>query len=166
MANVLFLTRKDLMSLTPLEGNIDEDKWRYSVLAAQDMELELIIGSRLYEKLKDDVLGSNLTGKYKELVDSYIKRYLAYMVASEYVNYGGYRVANGGTFRHEPETGTPASASESARLSNLLRKKADYYGGRMVDFICANSNSFPEYYQHNTGDVSKSNDNTSTQWLL
>jgi hypothetical protein len=166
MANVLFISRKDLFTIAPLSGNIDDDKWRYRVLDVQEMHLQQLIGSRLYNKIKTDIEGAALAGAYKTLVDDYIKRYVAMMTASYYVSIGAYTVGNAGVFKHEPETGTPATDREISGFAHRIRDTAEFYGKRMIDYICANNSSFPEYNQWENGDVNKSNDNINTGWVL
>ena len=69
MAKVLFIQRKDLVTFTAANGNVDTDKLLPYVEMAQDIEVQRLLGTDLYEKLKADISGGTLTGNYLTLVD-------------------------------------------------------------------------------------------------
>ena len=52
MAEVLLINRADIMRLTGLNGNIDEEKILPHVKTAQDIHLQPIIGTNLLAKIK------------------------------------------------------------------------------------------------------------------
>ena len=155
MAKVLFITKDDLKKRTPLGGNIDPDKFLNMIRAAQDIHLQPVIGTRLYKKLEADVIGSTLTGDYLTLVNDYIKDFLVWKAASDYVVFGAFEIGNGGVFRHEAENATSASRGDVDYLAQKLADKSGHYQRRMVDYLCANISAFPEYTAWQNGDMPK-----------
>jgi hypothetical protein len=52
MAQALFVTRKDVVKFTAVNGNVDTDKFIQYVKIAQDIHIQNYIGTDLYNKLK------------------------------------------------------------------------------------------------------------------
>ena len=76
MATVLFISQDRLKTSTALNYNIDTEYLLPFVKIAQDKHLQAILGTKLYEKLENDIAGvdeASLSGAYKTLVDDYIQ---------------------------------------------------------------------------------------------
>jgi len=69
MAKGLMISRKDLVKYTSLGGNIDTDKFIQYVLIAQEITIQQLLGTDLYEKIQTDIESSSLTGDYLTLVN-------------------------------------------------------------------------------------------------
>ena len=161
----LFISRSDLVKKSVLNGNIDADKFMQYIEIAQDIELHKLLGTKLYDKLMADIIASSISGDYSVLM-GYIKPVLIHYATIEYLYYAGFEVANGGVFRHSSENSAAASVQEIEMMIDRERKTAKQYADRLVDYICANPNSFPEYYQNSTGDLSPSKKINYTNWNL
>ena len=68
MAQVLLVRRQDILKLTPINGNVDTDKITPFIKSAQDIHIQDILGTKLFEKLIDGVQNSNLTADYNTLL--------------------------------------------------------------------------------------------------
>ena len=68
MATVILVKPKDVKRLTSLGGSVDVDKFIQYIKMAQDMEVQNILGTMLYERLQIDVAANTLTGNYKVLL--------------------------------------------------------------------------------------------------
>ena len=55
MAEVLFITRQDLVRYTTLNGNVDTDKFIQYIKIAQDIHIQNYLGTDLFNKLKDEI---------------------------------------------------------------------------------------------------------------
>ena len=53
MAEILFITRDDIVRYTALNGNVDTDKFIQFIKIAQDVHIENYLGTKLVEKLKE-----------------------------------------------------------------------------------------------------------------
>ena len=73
MADALFITRKDLVKFSSLNGNVDTDKFLQYIKIAQDIHIQNYLGTDLYNKIQSDIEGSTLTGDYLSLVTEHIK---------------------------------------------------------------------------------------------
>ena len=85
MAKGLMISRKDLIKYTSLSGSIDTDKFIQYVLIAQEITVQQLLGTDLYEKIQTDIEGSSLTGDYSTLVNDYIKPVLIHAAAVSYI---------------------------------------------------------------------------------
>jgi hypothetical protein len=56
-----------------------------------------------------------------------------------------YKVDNGTLVQRQSEDSTPVSDVVFKDMLNRAKANAEYYTAVMVDYLCANSNLFPEY---------------------
>ena len=71
MAQGLFITRKDLVKFTSVNGGVDTDKFIQYIKIAQDIHIQNYLGSDLFNKIETDIEGGNLAGDYLSLVTDY-----------------------------------------------------------------------------------------------
>jgi len=145
MAKALLITREDIVKFTVIGGNVDTDKFIQNIKYAQDAKLEQLIGSELLSKLEADVIGGTLAGDYLFLVENYIKDYLTYSAASDYIKLANYTVANGGISTYEPDNASSVSFTAIDRLVNDTENKAEFYGQRLIKYLKDNRNLYAEY---------------------
>jgi hypothetical protein len=61
--NVLLITKDHLFKYTQLQGNVDIDKVTPFVKIAQDIQVQEILGTKLYRKILTDVQADTLVGE-------------------------------------------------------------------------------------------------------
>lgn len=167
MAKVLFIQRKDLVTFTAANGNVDTDKLLPYVEMAQDIEVQRLLGTDLYEKLKADINGNTLTGNYLTLVDTYIKPILIHYGFMRALPYLGITIANGGIYRNSAENATALTKDEVEYLVEAERDAAQYYSTRMIDYLNFNASAnFPEYFTNQNEDISPDYDDNFNGWYL
>lgn len=154
MAEALFVTRKDIVKFSAMNGNIDTDKFIQYVKIAQDMHIQNYLGTDLYNKIETDILASSLTGDYLTLVNSYIKDCLIHWALVEYLPFAAYTIANKGVFKHSSENSSNADKEEIDFLIEKERNIAQYYTNRLIEHLSFNAGSkYPEYYTNSNEDV-------------
>jgi len=167
MAQALFVTRKDVVKFTAMNGNVDTDKFIQYVKIAQDIHIQNYIGTDLYNKIQSDILASSLTGDYLSLVNDHIKPMLIHWSMVEYLPFAAYTVANKGVFKHNSENAENVSKEEVDFLIEKERNTAQYYTDRFVDYMSFNASSkFPEYYSNNNDYVYPDKDTSFEGWVL
>jgi len=169
MSEVLLINRDDIMRLTGLNGNIDEDKILPHVNTAQDIHLQPIIGTKLLEKCKqlieDDELDDSGNEYYKALIYNYITPMLVFLVMWDFMPFMMYEIANGGIFQHNSDNGNSPTKEEVDSLIQRFKDKADFYGNRLTGYLCDNSNRFPELSQGTSqGELSNSGQDIFFGW--
>jgi len=120
------------------------------VREAQDIHLQRIIGTVLYEKLLRDIDVSSLAGEYKTLVDKYVQDFLLYAAYYECLLAIYVRPRNNGLLS---STGGDNSESVTRDLFEVKRQsvenKMQYYAERLVNYIIEKQNSLPELNENN-----------------
>ena len=161
----LFITTTDVKALSVLDGNLDNDKFIQFLWVAQEIHIQNVLGSDLYEKLQTEIAASTLTGDYETLVETYIKPALVHLAVYEYLPFAPYNVSNKGVFKHTSESAVVIDSDELKEIQNKSKNLGDYYTLRLTSYLCANENSFPEYSTNSDGDVYPSDPNL-TNWYI
>ena len=88
MTDVLLISEAKLREFTDINNNVDSALLTNAIREAQDIELQRVIGTLLYNKILSDVEGSTISGDYKDLLDNWIQDFLLYAsfyIALEYI---------------------------------------------------------------------------------
>ena len=166
MATALFISRTDLVKNTIIDGNVDTDKFIQFIKISQEIHIQNYLGSKLYDKISNDIIASSLTGNYLTLVNDYVQPMLIHYAMTDYLPFAAYQVKNGGVFKHTSENSESVSKSEVDYLVQKERDFAEYYTRRFVDYICNYSNLFPEYNNNTNSDVYPDKNTNSSNWVL
>tara|TARA_R110002020_G_scaffold441711_3_gene652678 strand:+ start:1687 stop:2190 length:504 start_codon:yes stop_codon:yes gene_type:complete len=151
MSIVLLISDNDVKEFTSLNGNVDPDFIMPQIMAAQDVEIERLLGTKLINKLKSDVNLGILSGEYETLVDKYVKPCLAWYTMAYLTPFQAYQISNQGLYKHQSESSITPDKSEVDYIREKSSITAQHYANRMIKYICANSTDFPEYNQLEEG---------------
>jgi len=169
MAKALFITQRDIKRFTGANGNIDTDKLLNWIEMAQEIDIQRLLGTKLYDKISADITASpqTLTGDYLTLVDTYIKPTLIHYAMMYALPYLSVTIANGGVYRNSAENATALTSEEIDKLVEKERDAAQYYSTRMIDYLNFNASSmFPEYYTNSNDDISPDYQDDFGGWVL
>ena len=153
MAVALFIKTEDIKKNTILGGSVDVDKFIPYIKIAQQLHIERILGTKLYERLQAGIIASSLTAIEQTLLNDWIQDALIHYAAAEYLPFSAYQVQNGGVFKHTSETSSNATKEEVDFLVQKERNFAQYYTDRLVNYLCNNSTLFPEYITNVNEDI-------------
>ena len=159
MSYVLFISEAKLKDSTAINLNVDDALLLFSVKEAQKLYVETALGTDLTQKLKDEITAGTLAGAYKTLVDDYIGDMLPSYTLYHAIPYLRFKVENGNIYSKTSETGTALSTEEAQSFREEILNTASYYRERLIEYICNNTASFPEYSTNTGADVSPSTDN-------
>ena len=158
----LFITVKDLRAKSIIDGNTDADKLIHYIEVAQDIHIQQYLGGRLYDKLQALILSGDIdlpaNADYKSLRDDYIKPMLIWFTQMEYLPFAQFKISNGGITKHRGEADEFVNDRDISRMQSKVTDRAEFYTKRFTDYICFNSNKFPEYNQNQNGDLYPSKD--------
>jgi hypothetical protein len=166
MATALFINRTDLVKNSIIDGNVDTDKFIQFIKVAQQIDIQNLLGTDLYNKISTDIVAGNLSGNYLTLVNSYVQPTLIWFAQMNYIPFAAYQIKNGGVFKHSSETAQNVDKNEVDYLVAKAREYANYYSTRLVDYLCFNDNLFPEYNSNSDDDVYPDTDTTFKGWVL
>lgn len=166
MAQALFVTRDDIVKFTALNGNIDTDKFIQWVKVAQDIHIQNYLGTKLFNKINNDIVANTLANPYLMLLNVYIKPMVIHWAMVEYMPFAAYTIANKGVFKHGSENSTNVEKSEVDFLVEKERSIAQNYTRRFIDYMCFNQSSFPEYNTNSNADVYPEKESFTSGWYL
>mgnify|MGYP000483330555 CR=1 FL=1 len=168
MATALFINRTDLVKNSIIDGNVDTDKFIQFIKVAQQIDIQNLLGTDLYNKIGTDIAagGTGLTGNYLTLVNKYVQPTLIWFAQMNYIPFAAYTITNKSVLKHSSETAQNVDKNEVDYLVAKAREYANYYSTRLVDYLCFNNNLFPEYLSNTNEDISPDTDTTFNGWVL
>ncbi len=167
MATALFISREDLVRNTIINGTVDSDKFLPFIKLAQIQHVQNYLGSKLYEKISQDIIDGSLTGDYQTLVNEYVQPALIHFAMVDFLPFSAFEIKNGGIFKHSSETATQPSKDEVDYLVQKHRNFAEFYTRRMIDFLTFNASSkYPEYYTNQNEDMYPDKSASFVGWVL
>jgi len=166
MATALFINRTDLVKNSIIDGNVDVDKYIQFIKVAQQIDIQNLLGTDLYNKISADIVAGSLAGNYLSLVNTYVQPTLIWFAQMNYIPFAAYQIKNGGVFKHSSETAQNVDKNEVDYLVSKAREYANYYSTRLVDYLSFNDNLFPEYNTNSNEDIDPDTDTTFKGWVL
>ena len=150
----LFCNEDKLKSSTAINYNVDTAFLLPFLKIAQDKHMQVILGTDLYIKIEDEIAAGTLAGVYKTLVDDYVQDSIIHYALIEALPFISFQIKNGTVTQKNSENGSAASKEDLNWLIQKERDTAEFYGQRIVDYLCENSSSFPEYTSNSGADLS------------
>lgn len=148
MTTTLLISEAKLREFTDLNNSVDSSLLVNAIREAQDIELQRILGTILYNKILSDVDGSTISGNYKDLLDNWIQDFLlysSYYISLEYIYL---RPRNNGLVKPTGgENSIDADLTLYDRKRQSVKNKKEFYGDRLVNHLLEDQALFPEYTQ-------------------
>ena len=168
MATQLFINRTDLVRNSIIDGNVDTDKFIQFIKIAQEIDVQQIIGTDMYNALSAAIPDIDLpvNARWKTILDEYIVPMLIWYAQSNYFPFAAYQVKNGGVFKHTSENSVSADKNEIDFLVEKARTNAEWYSRRFIDFMSFNQTTYPEYTSNTNDDIYPSYEATFNGWVL
>lgn len=149
---ILFINEEFLKKYTQLNEAVDTNLIRPAMYLAQDKFITLYLGTNLSNKIKSDIENNTLAGVYETLLNEYIVKPTAWWTMVELYPMLVYKHDNGNLVTRQSENTTAISQSDLSSLRDMARDNAEYYTQILVDYLCANSSSYPEYSTNTSPD--------------
>ena len=166
----LFITVQDLKAKSIISGSTDADKLIHYIEVAQDIHIQNYLGGRLYDKLQALIISGDidlpLNSDYKALRDNYIKPMLTWFTQAEYLPFAMFKIDNGGINKHRGQESESVDFRDVDRMMSKINDRAEFYTKRFLDYICFNTQKFPEYNSNSNGDVYPDKDADSFTGLV
>jgi hypothetical protein len=151
-SNTLFISVQTIKDRTGLRANVEEKLVQPEIKTAQDMYIEPLLGTALYNRLKEGIEDEDLTSDETELLDKYITDALVYYTMSELPVPLSIQFFTQGAVRKTSQNAETPSMSDLVDISTFYKKRAEYYSERLVKYLKANATAelFPEYINSGT----------------
>lgn len=152
MTNILLISEDYIKTNSGLNDNVWGSYLTPSIREAQDIKLQQILGSSLYQsllgKVADGTIKEDIFKPYKTLLDEYIQIYLMYQTISDLVPIIGVKLTNLGVVVSNDEHVTNLSQSERDLVQSYYGLRAEFYGKRLQEFLKENKADFKEFNCH------------------
>ena len=161
----IFIDEKYIYKNTTVNSQVEASIIYPSIYIAQQLYLRTYLGDSLYEKMMTDF--NSWSGDYETLLKDYIADALCWWTMVELLPRLTYRYNNGTIAQYQSEDTVPVSDEVMKAEKQAARRNAIYFTQRLIDYLCDNSEDFPEY-SNNTGSqrcpVTVINPNASIQF--
>ncbi len=163
----LFITIAELKRDTAIGGNIDTDKLLPSLQTAQELVIEPIIGTDLYDKLNDGIVSGSLVEPYITLKNKYIHPILIHSAVEYHLLYASYQITDGGISKWNG--GDNHEAIDIKDVGLLINKEhsiAENYKIRLQSHLNNNPDLYPEFSTNEGEDISPKSQSDLSTWYL
>lgn len=146
MTTTLLISEAKLREFTDLNNSVDSSLLVNAIRTAQDIELQRVLGTLLYNKILSDVDTSSISGNYKDLLDNWIQDFLIYASYYEVLEAIYLRPRNNGLVKPTGgENSIDADLALYDRRRQSAKNKKEFYGDRLVSHLLEDQSNFPEY---------------------
>ena len=142
---VMLISEADIKNNGYVDNNVSVKFINSTIQAVQDIDLQRILGSKLYDDIRINVLTGTTSDAYRELLDDYIYYVLVYNVLKELTYKLTYKLRNLGNVTTTDTNVNTLSYSELQSMKYFYDSKADFYEKQLVDFLCGNIGKYPKY---------------------
>ena len=160
MATALFIKTEDVLRNSIMDGNIDVDKYIQFIKLAQEIDIQNITGTSLYNKfstlISSGTIDDAANAKYKTLLNEQVA----------IIPFIAYQIRQGGIFKHTSESAETVSRNEVDFLVEKARTNAEWYKRRFQSYMDFNQSNFPEFYNNTNDEISPSSEETFNGWVL
>jgi hypothetical protein len=135
-------------------------EWAYikpSVLDAQNIRIQPVLGTDLFKKILTGTAAGNLTSAYVTLRDEYIMPSVLYWTLHDLIPHLKVKIDNGGLLERVPDNTNSAGANDVDTIRDDYYSKAQFATNRMLDYICDNMDSFPEFSTNDLNQLPSNN---------
>jgi len=153
MTTTFLISEAKLREYTDIDNNVDSALLKNGIREAQDIELQRLLGTLLYDKLLSLVDSNDINeasySNYKTLVDDYAQDFLIYASYYYILDSIYLRSRNNGLLI--PQGGENSDAVDRT-LYNVKRQsvkgKMEYYAEGLKDYLIEEEQLFPELTQN------------------
>jgi hypothetical protein len=145
MTDVFIISEENLRQFTDINNNVDSELLKNAVRESQDIEMQRILGTKLYEAILDKIKTNTLTGVYEVLVLKWVQNallYAAYYYALEDIylrpRNNGLLIPTGG------ENSEKADGTWYNRKRQSVQNKKQFYEERLTNYLIQKQGLYPE----------------------
>ena len=139
--NVLLTNIENVKNLTNISDNVNGKVLQLAVRESQEIELQEILGTTLYQKLLSLVEAGEVSSPgneaYAELMEI-IQLFLCYCTVVKVIIPLEYKIDNIGVVQATDENINTLEIDDVYNIVEYYKKRADYYGGLIQKFILKN----------------------------
>lgn len=139
--------------LSYVHENVENELVRKVLKRSQDMYIEPIVGTDLYDRLLDGVGNNNLTANELILVNDYIIMVLVISVELRLSDAGTTEIRNIGTGIAREQSFEANDPNRMERTKDMTYKDLTFYKNRLKRYLCENHLLYPLFDSSNLNGI-------------
>ena len=167
MTKIILISEDTLKTNSVLNKNVWGDNLTSVIKVTQDVDLQSILGSCLYNKILELVENGGIRNTkysiYKTLLDDYVINYLIYQTLVNLIPEISTKITNMGLVTSSDEYVQNVSQTERELVIGQYQKYADAYCKMLQGFLKENRKEFPELKCCDEAELNSSA--TTSLWL-
>lgn len=146
-----------------LNDNIDNDLLKLSILEAQDIELQSLLGTNLYNSILNKIDNNTLSGDttYSNLFDNYIVKVVVYNATKRSISKLLYKFNNKNIGVKDSDNTQPIDFQTLNFLKSSISNDAEFYNQRLIDHLQEDYSLYSEFATEDELDEIYPNRNTT-----
>lgn len=153
-------------TLSPVAGTLDYDYVRPHVITAQDMRIQPVLGTNLYEALQDSIFTDTVSDEQKLLLEDYIAKAMVWHTLTEAMLFLLAKLSNSGIVQKSTAEEVGISFIDAKALKANAKVKAEFYTQRLIEYLIHNKSLFPQYSIVEDNDMPADTENTSCGFIF
>lgn len=149
--NIIFITEQLFKDRTGASKAIDGKQIFPMIKVAQDIYIEPILGSTLYNRLQNGIDNDNLSINEKLLLDTYITDTLVWYTMSMLPMVIGYQLFSKGFLQKTSDESQAPDRADLELIEQKYKAMAEFYSARMVAYLQQNYLLYYQYLNPDTG---------------
>lgn len=142
---VLFLSVDYLRDNTVINGNVDSEILEPFILLAQNVHIETIVGTKLYNDLISEIIAGSLSTANQTLLDDYLQPALLQWSLYESLPFINYKLTNKAVSTKNSDNSDAVELDELHYLRTTVKDVAEYMSERATKFLKTNETTYPLY---------------------
>lgn len=148
MTKILLISEDYIKTNSGLNDNVWGTYLGPAIREAQDIKLQQILGTTLYQSLlkmvENGAIRNDDFKPYKTLLDDFIQVYLMYQTISDLVPIIGVKLTNLGVVVSNDEHTTNLTQGERELVQTYYEQRAEFYGKRLQNYLIENRENYVE----------------------
>jgi len=150
------LSVDDLKSYSTIDYSVEDKLLENSIYDAQKIDLQAIIGTRLYKALETKIISGSISGEtaYKTLLDDYIFDVILKASQSRALMFIFAKIRNKGVMEQNSDNSNPVDITILNKMRDEIQNDFEYFSNKLKDYLCDYVDTYPEYKDYNPDGLS------------
>lgn len=146
---IYLVSVQKLKDRTIINNNVDDSLLSSAIQEAQEIELQQILGTKLYryilEIISNGLIHTVGYEKYKLLLDEYCTKVVTYAAALRALPAIHFKVMNKGVNNQNSDNSQPTSLQELEFVMDRVRNDIEFFSQRLSNYLLEHRIDYPEY---------------------
>lgn len=142
MDKIYLISEKQLRAESLINDNVDGVYINAAILSAQNIDLQEVVGTGLYNDICTKVVNKTITDEWEILLEQYIHPYLINRVMANIAIPLQFKFRNAGIVTNNDQHFQTASLTETEFVQNYYEHQAVFFANRIIEYVLNNKDVF------------------------